>query len=832
MNHMVSFKRKAWAISLFFLILFLAGALLTCHPDDFEYIKGGLRSGSGFHNIFGLMGALVSRVLFLFLGLGAYCLLIQIILIFFRLWINTPKESEGINYYIASHFFLILGALLLLGVFPNFCQGYTQFLNISHLPGGIVGGFLSDPQGGIIYTLANRYGCVIVSLLLLSLCGYYIWLFDWSHAEERHDENKEDLAKKSPESSPKQPTFLEEPLAKTTEPTSVKKSKWQAFCALFKGKNGAQKGEQEEKEKFGITRGYSRGRTSDTENPEYSNTQNVTYQTSKEQGLMLKGRTESEAAKIEKTPPKKESITPTTADASLLPPVINTSELPPAPQAQKVIFDKQSVAGDGCYHLPTLDLLATPTTTVVFGADTEEIENNKQALREIFTSFKIPVTIGNACSGPRITLYEVIPEEGVRVERISSLQNNIAMKLCVASLRILAPIPGKGSVGIEVPNRKPVNVLFHEVISSEEWQKNSGHIPLILGRGIDGRVVITDLTKAPHLLIAGATGTGKSVCINALLMSMLFKFSPEELRLILVDPKAVEFTPYHQIPHLIVPVITENEKVPKALRWAVNEMERRYRLLSKVGVRNLDSFNSRVYDPTILDDAGQPLPQKLPFIVIVVDELADIMMTSAKNEVENLLARLAQKSRAIGIHTILATQRPSVNVITGVIKANFPARIAFKVASPVDSQTILNRKGAESLLGMGDSLFQSSSALNLERTQGAFVSDREVLNVTGFIAVQGQQQFDESVFASSDDKDGDLGGRLGGGSGKEDDLINQAIEIIRREKKASISHLQRRLGIGYPKAANVMDELESMGVVGSQRSGVGQREILLDDLDD
>jgi DNA segregation ATPase FtsK/SpoIIIE, S-DNA-T family len=395
--------------------------------------------------------------------------------------------------------------------------------------------------------------------------------------------------------------------------------------------------------------------------------------------------------------------------------------------------------------------LLNPSNDRATAIEANEVETTRGILQRTLDSLDIDAKVGDATCGPRVTLFEILLGSGVKCERISRISDNLAMELQATSLRILAPIPGKPTVGIEVPNAKAAAVSLGGLMKSPAWRKPSSTlVPLLLGRNIRGDVVIPDLTKAPHLLIAGATGSGKTVCLHALIMSMICRFSPDELRLILIDPKAVEFRAYAPLPHLLTPCITDTKKVPLALRWALKEMERRYRVLAKVGVRNLEGFNARPPEtvPPVLDDDGNPIPARLPYIVIVIGELADAIMT-ATEDVETGLARIAQLARAVGIHAIVATQRPSVNVITNVIKANFPCRIAFQVTSQIDSRTILDGKGAESLLGRGDMLFKSSSASKLERLQIPFVADEEIDRVVAHWAAQAPQRFEPDAFNTS-----------------------------------------------------------------------------------
>ena len=443
-----------------------------------------------------------------------------------------------------------------------------------------------------------------------------------------------------------------------------------------------------------------------------------------------------------------------------------------------------------------------------------EVETQSDTLQLTLDSFAIDAQVIGAIVGPRVTLYKILPAQGVKVETISQISQNIAMEMRAISLRILTPVPGKKYVGIEIPNNKPVVIGIKQQLQSKSWTHNNYMIPTVLGKNISGEDVVLDLAKAPHLLIAGATGSGKSVCLNTMILSLLYQFTPEDLRLILVDPKVVEFSVFHKAPHLIVPIITDTSKVCATLNWVIKEMEKRYQLLSKVGSRNLEAFNKRGCVPegeTVTD--GTFVPAKLPFLVVVIDELADIMMTS-RADVEVSLARIAQLSRAVGIHMIVATQRPSVNVITGIIKANFPTRIAFQVTSQIDSRTILDSKGAESLLGRGDMLFSPPGASGLIRIQGPLVSDHEVQAVADFVASQAEQHFCEDVFETpsmTEEVEINEQARL---SDQEEELIAQAIEIVRESGRASTSYVQRSLRIGYNRAATLMEILEARGIVG------------------
>ncbi|MCM8542035.1 MAG: DNA translocase FtsK [Lentisphaeraceae bacterium] len=460
--------------------------------------------------------------------------------------------------------------------------------------------------------------------------------------------------------------------------------------------------------------------------------------------------------------------------------------------------------------------------------DQEEIKHKMNLLQDTLDSFRIDAQVCGAEQGPRITRLEIRPAQGVNVDSISSLSKNIAMELAAESLRVLAPIPGKALVGVEIPNDNPEKVAFRELLESKEWQTTDAKIPLALGKNTSGDIRFLDLAKAPHLLIAGATGAGKSVCINTIIMSMIFRLSPEDLELILVDPKVVELTFYQDLPHLIAPVITDSKKVTQMLKWVVSEMKRRYKILALAGARNIEGYNTRPNkEVEILDEDEMPIPEKLPFMVIIIDELADIMMTSGL-EVETSLAQIAQLSRAVGIHTIVATQRPSVNVITGIIKANYPTRIAFQVSSHVDSRTIIDGKGAEQLLGRGDMLYSPPGASNIERLQGSLVEDEEIDVCVKHLSQQMKPAYEprlETIISGNFDH---VDENSNSGNGVEDDdLIKEAIEIISRDRKASTSYLQRRLRIGYNRAATLMEKLEEMGIVGPQ-VGSAKREIFID----
>ena len=450
-----------------------------------------------------------------------------------------------------------------------------------------------------------------------------------------------------------------------------------------------------------------------------------------------------------------------------------------------------------------------------------EIEKNAQTLKETLKSFGITVSISNVSVGPSVTRYELQPEQGVKLAKIVSLSNDIKMRLAAADIRIEAPIPGKSAVGIEVPNKNSQVVYLGDILSSPAFQENKMKLAFGVGKDIGGKVVVTDIAKMPHLLVAGATGAGKSVSINTLIMSILYRYSPEEVRMIMVDPKVVELQVYNGIPHLLIPVVTDPKKAAAALNWAVAEMTSRYKKFAAYGVRDLSGYNEKIRGLTEEEREKEGL-SVLPQILIIIDELADLMMVSA-SEVEDAIVRLTQLARACGMHLIIATQRPSVNVITGLIKANVPSRIAFSVSSGVDSRTIIDMNGAEKLLGKGDMLFFPQNLPKPIRVQGAFVSDEEVAKVTEFLKSQGEAEYNHSISKSLEKEATE---ETGGSQSDRDELFAEAGSLVIETDKASIGFLQRKFRIGFNRAARIMDQLAAEHVVGEEE-GTKARKVLM-----
>jgi DNA segregation ATPase FtsK/SpoIIIE, S-DNA-T family len=527
---------------------------------------------------------------------------------------------------------------------------------------------------------------------------------------------------------------------------------------------------------------------------------------------------------------------------------------PAAPKPKRIVHraDEEEDEGDEEeeeYCLPELTLLTEPKKSAAPAVSTEALENNATLLESTLEDFGVRGEILNVRPGPVVTLYELEPAPGTKSSRVISLADDIARSMSAVSARV-AVVQGRNAIGIELPNQKRETVYLRELLDSEDFEGSKHKLALGLGKTIGGEPVIVDLAKMPHLLVAGTTGSGKSVAINTMILSLLYRHSPAECRLIMVDPKMLELSVYDGIPHLLTPVVTDPKKAVVALKWAVREMEERYKKMSKVGVRNIDGFNTRVAEAndkgeiitrtvqTGFDrETGEPIYEDevmdlepLPYIVVIVDEMADLMMVAGK-DIEGAIQRLAQMARAAGIHVILATQRPSVDVITGTIKANFPTRISFQVTSKIDSRTILGEMGAEQLLGQGDMLYMAGGG-RITRVHGPFVSDGEVEKVVAHLKTQGRPSYLEAVTSEEGEEGAAAGGdtpvfdqgEFGSGSG---DLYDQAVAVVLRDKKASTSYIQRRLQIGYNRAASLMERMEKEGIVGPANHA-GKREILLE----
>jgi S-DNA-T family DNA segregation ATPase FtsK/SpoIIIE len=518
----------------------------------------------------------------------------------------------------------------------------------------------------------------------------------------------------------------------------------------------------------------------------------------------------------------------------------------PVARAPRKRAEQRPTSRKGVFVLPPISVLAAPKSSDRMTLSKDELEANSRALEGVLQDFGVRGEITNAHPGPVVTLYELEPAPGIKSSRVIGLADDIARSMSAVSARV-AVVPGRNAIGIELPNHHREKVYLRELLVAKEGNESSAKLPLCLGKTIGGVSVIVDLARMPHLLIAGTTGSGKSVAINTMILSLVYRLRPDQCRLIMVDPKMLELSVYDGIPHLLTPVVTDPKKAVVALKWAVREMEQRYKSMSKLGVRNIDGYNARVAEAkakgeeltrtvhTGFDkETGKAIYEEeklelepLPYIVIIVDEMADLMMVAGK-DIEGAVQRLAQMARAAGLHVILATQRPSVDVITGTIKANFPTRISFQVTSKIDSRTILGEMGAEQLLGQGDMLYMAGGG-RISRVHGPFVSDEEVEKIVRHLKAQGQPEYLEAVTAEEEtDEEGNavFDGTSMGANGGEGDLFSQAVAIVKRDRKASTSYIQRRLQIGYNRAATLMERMELEGIVG-QANHAGKREILV-----
>ncbi|MFC1631840.1 DNA translocase FtsK [Candidatus Omnitrophota bacterium] len=491
----------------------------------------------------------------------------------------------------------------------------------------------------------------------------------------------------------------------------------------------------------------------------------------------------------------------------------------PAPVAEPapVAVEARAPQPAADYRLPTLDLLDSPPPPEARQIK-DDLEANSQILEDTLRDFGVETKVMQVSRGPVITRYELEPAPGVKVHRIVELGDDIALVMKAHSVRIVAPIPGKSRVGVEVPNSKSALVYLKEILNAQDFQNNDSKLTLAIGKDISGGPLISDLAEMPHLLIAGTTGSGKTVCMNTIITSVLFNATADEVKFVMVDPKMVELAIFNDLPHLLCPVLTEPKKVAVALAWVVNEMEERYRSLAKVGARNIDLYNEKISNGQTQTENGPQ--EKMPYIIVIIDELADLMVVVSQ-EVENAITRLAQLSRAVGIHLILATQRPSVDVITGVIKANFPSRISFRVASRVDSRTVLDMNGADKLLGKGDLLFLKPGQHKPVRAQGSLISDAEIERIVDFIKKQRPANYNQALLEAQEKKTS-VGKKF-----EKDELFDEAVKVIMQTKQASVSMLQRRLGLGYTRAARLIDMMEEEGIVGPYR-GSKPREILVE----
>lgn len=890
-------KRDIFYLVLFILLVF---AVISHSAEDIAVLAGG--SVAPLQNWIGLCGAYTARALFFTFGLAVYPLLILAGVSVIRSFLPYPlKRNTG---YFWAFLMLAFGLAFLYGLYPGneallqwtdrlgLGRNYEDILvKNSALSGGLLGQLFSAPEvpgqipAGLLRRLINEVGTLIISLALIVFPLILIVWVDLKGIVSAVGNRRQSASPVSPVkplfgSTKDDPVPPVKPLVGSAKDDPV--SEVPPFDPGSDTDHGIQQtpsGSKSFLKRMGdLFKGLSHPASEETaadEGPAVDNREESTVEG--EDGYTIVpprsntlpsvgGGLRQQPVWGQKTQPHIHQSQPMSQPA---PEAVSRPEAVHTPvgvqPAIKQFGDTNGVdraktqapSHSNCpdYELPSVRMLDSHNNDART-EDMEYLEKGRERLQQVLDSFSVAGHVENIVVGPRVTRYEVQLDEGVEVSRITRISSNIAMKMEASSVRILAPIPGRDAVGIEVPNKVSSTVYIRSVMESEAWVQNTKPIPIVLGRDVEGKAVVTDLARAPHMLIAGSTGSGKSVCMNTLIMSLLFKFSPEQLRLILVDPKVVEMAAYATIPHLITPVVNDPKKVPLALRWGVNEMERRYRLMAKVLAKDMKTFNSRPPEnPPILDDDGEPIPAKLPFLVIIIDELADIMMTEAKKDVENSICRIAQKGRASGIHLVIATQTPRKDVITGMIKANLPVKIAFKVGSNMDSRVILDTGGAEKLLGMGDLLFCPPGASNLERIQMTLVTDSEIQRIVDFCSSQVEQNFDSGVLAEDVEiKDGsgsvvEPTAATAADDEWEDDpqcspevinsavakylqpgdspLLKQALELVINERQASISFFQRRLGIGYNKSAELVDQLEQRNIISKPLGGGQKRDILI-----
>lgn len=784
-----------------------------------------------YFNLCGMIGQVIKQVM---LGLFGYLAYVLPVVLFFGIaFILANQNNREVQKKIPAGILLLL---FLDGLLHLIYQAVVQVevdvklgsLYEAQAGGGVIGGMLYR----LFYVLLGEAGAAIVFVAAILICAIIITeKLIFAKISSIHRDNREKRKKRLVEKDDMEPE---------EEPGMVQSEKNHPITYQFKDRKRKGKKLPTSEEMFAKEEG-------EQSKKEKKKTKRVENQVDMKEISM-----EEQFANIpihRAQSPAEESIAELPADQPLATENIKLQdqmkeEAYQAPVKKKTASQKESKdtseetidiekeiakqeVKKKAYVVPSLNLLSRPKSNQATVSD-KELKKTAMKLQQTLESFGVRVTVNNVSCGPTVTRYELQPEQGVKVSRITALADDIKLNLAAADIRIEAPIPGKAAVGIEVPNTTNTTVMLRELLESKSFQNAKSKISFAVGKDIGGQTIVTDIKKMPHLLIAGATGSGKSVCINTLIMSILYKASPDEVRLIMIDPKVVELSVYNGIPHLMIPVVTDPKKASAALNWAVKEMTDRYQKFADLGVRDLFGYNEKV--PTLKEPENQETYQKLPQIVIIVDELADLMMV-ASNEVEDAICRLAQLARAAGIHLVIATQRPSVNVITGVIKANIPSRIAFAVSSAVDSRTILDGAGAEKLLGKGDMLFYPSGQAKPSRVQGAFVSDQEVSDVVEFLKEENEsfgyneevtKHIETTVTQSSSPA-------AAGGTDTQDgrdEYFEEAGRFIIEKDKASIGMLQRVYRIGFNRAARIMDQLCEAGVVGEEE-GTKPRKVLM-----
>ena len=845
-------------------VLLFILSIFTYTSADLAVLDGGI--SEPVKNWAGPLGAHISRAFFLFFGVATYPIVMLLLLCAVRSFIPWPVQRKG---YILSILTVIVGLSLIFAVFPAEFVNTTAKLGIGHagepgkaLSGGTFGALLAAPavEGcpeGLIRRCIGPIGTSICAIVFILSGLFFIFMSDWKIFF--FDGGKKKSVGKNPSGSDIQPPTASGALPSSgsvppqvpQENHSAEENPRKGLLSMFGRKEPVS----------AVPESVPVAEMNAVSEPVPATVSNVPESVPAAEEEVVSEPVPETGNNVEETAPASQENpnpvpVPTPSAPAPSPAPAGNAENPDDPYSHT---PKQMVTrstrrevmmpdSSRPYELPPVALLDRPKENR--GEDEGYLDLARATLQATLDSFEINGTVCNTVVGPRITRFEIDLQPGVRVEKVTQIQNNIAKDMRAESIRILAPVPGSDTVGIELPNKVSNMVFLRELMESEAWRTTKANIPIILGKDVAGKVMIADLAKAPHLLIAGSTGSGKSVCMNTLIMSLLYRFSPFELKLILVDPKYVELEIYRPLPHLITPLVNDPTKVPYALRWGVNEMEHRYQQMARVKAKNLEAFNNRPPDPEpVMDENGDPIPQKLPLLIIIVDELADIMMTEAKKDVETSICRIAQKGRAAGIHLVIATQTPRKDIITGVIKANLPTKIAFKVSTGMDSRVILDSQGAGKLLGKGDMLFKGPAG-EMERIQGSMVSDPEIQKIADFVSSQVEQHFDTTVVLENEEGEAPDDGQNSFSDFEpeddgpmdylkttvnkylqpgDDENVRKALEIILRENKASTSYLQRRMGIGYNKAAEIIDKLEQRGIVSAPLAGGQKRNILIFD---
>ena len=863
-----NFGRIIKLVFILILLLLFAAAVLSYTPADAPVLYGGV-SGQE-NNWIGWAGAMVSHLLFLHLGLGTYLLLILVVVRFCRMGLGELNPDYRLCHHWQGFWagvVVIFGSLLLFGLVPEMFDEVLPSLGLGHkeaiksgLAGGVVGQFFSAPRtvetaDGVLRHFIGNVGCAIVGMGLLFSGLIWLYIAEWKdllsgifrrEPENDYSSRDYDAPRSGVNENPRFP-FLNRPRSSGVDtapaapvPASAS-APAPAPAAMSCPDPFAADNEEEEEKEEDVALAFCNASSAPAKASE-DDLFEVEEEEEEEENEEEHPQPDPVPASVPAHTPAAAASAPAAAAPALMP-SMRTNEV----QTTITRQGSSAVAFQNDYVLPPLSMLSQGNDSC--GEDLEEISAAKNALEQTLEDFGIRGWVSDHTSGPRVTRFEITLEPGVNVRKVEQIADNIAMNLAAQSVRILAPIPGRPVVGVEISNSKASAVFMRSVMESEQWRSGKAEIPIALGKDVSGKPVVLDIASAPHMLIAGSTGTGKSVCSNSLIMSLLFRFRPDELKLIMVDPKVVEFDVYKNLPHLLTPVINDSAKVPVALRWAVNEMEKRYRILAAARVKKISEFNSRPYSQEpVFDDEGVQIPDRMPVLLVIIDELGDLMMTEAKKDVENSITRIAQKGRAAGVHVVVATQRPSTNVITGVIKANLPTRLCFQVRSLIDSRVVLDSPGGEKLLGKGDMLYMSPSSMHIERVQGSFVPDSDIQKVVDFVSAQAPQQFNSAVLAEeepevADDEFDDDDGDVPWDDGKADvsalvkkylrpgdgEVMRQALEVVILERKASTSYLQRRLGIGYNRAAELIDQMESRGIVGPPSGSGNKRDILVFD---